>query len=465
MQVRMRMQIVDDDGAVLADDAVLDMFRDAPRLETLGLSLTEAKQLLRATQERLLAAQAAVHVAGSRRCPDCGRCRRSKGVRPVRFRTLFGTMQVPGRRLRHCSCHPEDGRSFSPLTALFTRHTAPELLFLEAKWASLVSYGMTTNLLADVLPVAETTNSTTVRRDLVRVAERLEAALGEERYSFIEGCPADWAALPDPEGEIIVGMDGGFVRGWKDKTAQFEVIAGKAVPEDRSDRYFGFVQTHDTKPRRRLNQVLRDQGFQMNQDVTFLTDGGDSVRALVADMSPCAEHYLDWFHVTMRLTVLGQFAKGVAHHDAAAGADITERLDRIKWRLWHGDAIEGQERIEDLAEDIGCLVLPYDGLKKFARLTAEFATYIANNIDAIPNYGERWRYGERISTAFVESAVNVVIDKRMSKRQQMQWTKRGAHHLLQVRARTLDGTLRSTFEAWYPGLAANDEGATQKAAA
>jgi hypothetical protein len=35
----------------------------------------------------------------------------------------------------------------------------------------------------------------------------------------------------------------------------------------------------------------------------------------------------------------------------------------------------------------------------------------------------------------------------------MQWTKRGAHLLLQTRTRTLDGTLRSLFEEWYPGLA------------
>jgi len=421
--------------------------------------------MLQTAQERLLTAQAAEVLARHRRCPECGRVRQSKGVRPLRFRTLFGTVAIPSRRLRHCACHSAAGRSFSPLTALFTQHAAPELLFLEAKWASLASYGITTDLLKDVLPVAETTNPMTVRRDLCRVAERLEAALGEERFSFIEGCAADWRALPAPEGPIVVGMDGGFVRGWEDKTAQFEVIAGKSVPEDRADRFFGFVQTHDTKPRRRLNQVLRDQGLQMNQDITFLTDGGDSVRALVAEMSPCAEHVLDWFHVTMRLTVLGQFAKGVTHRDAAVGAELAERLERIKWRLWHGDAVEAQERLEDLAEDLRALVLPYDGLKKFARLTAEFATYIANNTGAIPNYGERWRHGERISTAFTESAVNVVIDKRMSKRQQMQWTRRGAHHLLQVRTRTLDGTLRPTFETWFPGLTANDDATARQVAA
>jgi hypothetical protein len=58
-----------------------------------------------------------------------------------------------------------------------------------------------------------------------------------------------------------------------------------------------------------------------------------------------------------------------------------------------------------------------------------------------------------------ESTVNAVISKRFAKPQQMQWTKRGAHLLLQIRTRALDGTLRPSFERWYPGLA-NDNTAT-----
>ena len=58
--------------------------------------------------------------------------------------------------------------------------------------------------------------------------------------------------------------------------------------------------------------------------------------------------------------------------------------------------------------------------------------------------------GERISTAFVESAVNQVVSKRMVKKQQMAWTERGAHLLLQVRTRVLNGELEETFRRWYP---------------
>jgi hypothetical protein len=95
----------------------------------------------------------------------------------------------------------------------------------------------------------------------------------------------------------------------------------------------------------------------------------------------------------------------------------------------------------------------YPNLSKFTRAAQEFAVYIASNAGSLINYGERYRAGERISSCLAESSVNAVISKRFAKRQQMQWTKRGAHLLLQTRTRTLDGTLRSLFEEWYPGLA------------
>ena len=56
----------------------------------------------------------------------------------------------------------------------------------------------------------------------------------------------------------------------------------------------------------------------------------------------------------------------------------------------------------------------------------------------------------------MESAVNQIIDKRMSKSQQMRWSPQSAHLMLQVRIRVIDDRLRQDFERWYPGFAAND---------
>ena len=88
-------------------------------------------------------------------------------------------------------------------------------------------------------------------------------------------------------------------------------------------------------------------------------------------------------------------------------------------------------------------------LRKYAD---EFYTYIKSNKFYIPNYAERYRYGEIISTSFVEATVNEVISKRMVKKQQMRWTKEGAHRMIQVRTSTLNNELRDEFCRWYPNM-------------
>ena len=78
----------------------------------------------------------------------------------------------------------------------------------------------------------------------------------------------------------------------------------------------------------------------------------------------------------------------------------------------------------------------------------EFETYIRNNRESIPNFGERYRQGETISTAFVESTINQMVSRRFVKLQQMHWTLRGAHLLLQTRTAVLNSELEGVFRGW-----------------
>lgn len=94
---------------------------------------------------------------------------------------------------------------------------------------------------------------------------------------------------------------------------------------------------------------------------------------------------------------------------------------------------------------------------KLCKTVQEFYTFIERNRAFIPNYGERYRNGERISTGFVESTVNQVVSKRMVKKQQMRWSQRGAHLLLQIRTRVLNGEWEDVFRRWYPGFRAQTQ--------
>ena len=127
----------------------------------------------------------------------------------------------------------------------------------------------------------------------------------------------------------------------------------------------------------------------------------------------------------------------------------------MKGYLWNGNVREALIWIDWLVDDVHGVETGYPSIKAIRKNVDDFQTYITNNAATIPNYAERHRYGERVSTGFVELTVNTMVGKRFAKRQQMRWSKNGAHLLLQTRARTLDGTLRKKFESWYPGLAVN----------
>ena len=168
------------------------------------------------------------------------------------------------------------------------------MLYLETRWASLVSYGMTAGLLKDILPISGTVDASTIRRHLHKVATRHEADLSGEQ----SGGPDAGNGQPLPQAAVIVGIDGGYVRNWHDKKHNFEVVVGKSTAAGRDDRYFGLVRSQDEQPGHRFREVLRSQGLPVTQPVTMLTDGGDSVRALAGELSPGAVTILDWFRAT-----------------------------------------------------------------------------------------------------------------------------------------------------------------------
>src|SRR5207253_7292507 len=237
---------------------------------------------------------------------------------------------------------------------------------LETKWAALMSYGLTVKLLQDVLPIDEPLEAVTIRNHVLTVAQRLEDALGDEQWSFIDSCPAEWSRLPIPDGPLTVGIDGGYVKA-RGEQGCFEVIAGKSLldfhrgdeaQEPVSSKCFAFVQTYDQKPKRRLFEVLQSQGHQLNQQITFLSDGGDSVRDLQRYLNPHAEHLLDWFHVTMRLTVMQQTAKSLPETTSdekmtyEVRAPVIRSPERLKWFLWPGDVYQAFQVIQSVEVDV-----------------------------------------------------------------------------------------------------------------
>jgi hypothetical protein len=246
------------------------------------MNLTEGKALLSGVQDFVVAQQAGEELGQRRACPHCGRRYTSKDPGSIPVSTVFGRVEVPNPRWKRCGCQTEGPKTFRPMRTWLNGRTSPEMLYLETKWASLIPFARTTDLLKEVLPVANSVNPETVRNHLQLTAERIEQQLG------------------------------------------------------------------------------------------------------------------DWFHITMRLTVLQQQTKAMQEERPETGAEVSKRLESVKHLLWHGNTEEALERLGDLLMELTLVQARSNAAKKLVDGLDEFRTYICNNSEFIPNFGERRRQGETI---------------------------------------------------------------------
>ena len=160
----------------------------------------------------------------------------------------------------------------------------------------------------------------------------------------------------------------------------------------------------------------------------------------------------------MRIQHVDQAAKSwpdVSADDRQTGTDLVEIIDRIRWRLWHGQVARGLDLI-------GETLVALDGAangkelaavtaRKVARLLRDLETYICGQSDIIIDYAAARRQDEPISTAVTESTVQWMLHRRMNAQQHMRWSPRGAHLMLKVRTATANRTFErdhAVAERW-----------------
>jgi TnpA family transposase len=81
---------------------------------------------------------------------------------------------------------------------------------------------------------------------------------------------------------------------------------------------------------------------------------------------------------------------------------------------------------------------------------AGLLTFLVNNRSDLIDYQQAHMTGRRVSSASAESVMNHLINRRLTKRQQMRWSMKGAHYLLQTRVELLDGRLETYFAKRFP---------------
>jgi hypothetical protein len=430
---------------------------EAVGLAELGLRLDEAKQLTAALQAQIVPAQVAM--TGERRhwCVACGRGLASKGHYPATFRSLFGDVLVRVRRLLVCPCQsPGEPKSFAALD-LGKDAVAPELAYVTAKFAALAPFGKVATLLSELLPVSGAQNAGTVRNRTLRVGEKV-VPLRPTKNAEFPAAPAD--------GPVVVGLDGGYVRSRHRPERHFEVVAGKVIDARGAQHRFAFARNGQATASEAFRQALAAAGVTADTPATVLCDGDAGLWRLQREALPGATIVLDWWHAAVRFEHALQAARGLGAADASRAHDAVRDLERAKWCLWHGRWAGCRRKLAALCRWTRCKhVRDVAGIGRLQRHVSDLLGYLERNRDALVPYAARRRRGEPISTAFVESAVNEIVAKRMNKAQQMRWNRATVQPFLDVRTAVLNGTLEDAFRRRYPGFRpANDDQALPEAA-
>jgi hypothetical protein len=427
--------------------------------ETLGLSLAEGKRLTAAIQIEMVRAQAATMGERFRCCAHCGSTFSSKGYRSVTFRSLFGEVPLRVRRFASCQCREiaeEEPRSFSALT--LEGGMAPEFAYVTAKFAALAPFAKVANLLAELLPVGGAINAGTVRNRTRRVGEQ------------IARLPPEGAVDPDIDAvtpAVVIGLDGGYLRSRHRRPERnFEVIAGKVLNLDGTQHRFAFARNGNSVSE--FANAVVSAGIRLGTPATVLCDGDPGLWKLQRRVMPDATLFLDWFHIAMRFEHALQAARGLGAGTSSGylrGHPIRE-LESSKWRLWHGRSSACLGRLARLSHwfDAGH-VRDVKGAVAARRHINDLIEYLDANRLALVNYGRRRHDQLPISTAFVESAVNEILSKRMIKKQQMRWNRWTVQAFLDVRVAVLNKTLAGSFRRLYPDFRSDNESYPERLAA
>lgn len=169
----------------------------------------------------------------------------------------------------------------------------------------------------------------------------------------------------------------------------------------------------------------------MNQDTALvaLADGAKNCWSVITSLKPYCqrlESILDWFHIGKKFQTVKN----------ALGDSFEDSLESCKWNLWHGNVEESLTKLE-------MLLLNISDSEKRSKLKGLY-NYLKQNQDYIVNYEERKEMGKTFTSQVAESHIESIINAWHKKSGKMQWSRKGAHNVLQIRLEIISKTLDTT---------------------
>ena len=390
----------------------------------LGLRHSEQISLLSKVQNTLLAEQSIlIDPRTNNVCPNCGQKLKKNGDKESNFYAVFSDHKLLVQKYR-CNRHECGWQSAATIKSLFGTNIHPDLAKLQCEQGALFSYREAEQNLEKLNCQRRSVNNHT---HVKRMTDKVGAVLALQN-----AMPLEVQEDATPATELIVQVDGGHIPIQEPEKRSFEALSAivyrpenlqvvdqhhrqiidkTCVVSARNDN----LQTIKTYL---LNAALK-QGMSFETKVTGLADGAQncwSVLSIIKPVCNTLECVLDWFHIGKKF----QQVKN------ALGEAFENALDSAKWKLWHGESQEALTKLLLLGDNVT------DEVKR-SKITG-LSDYIHRNQAYIVNYDERERANKTYTSQVAESHIDSLINTRHKRTKKMQWTREGAHHVLQIRA-------------------------------
>lgn len=366
-------------------------------------------------------------------CPKCGGKTKSNGTRQSNFHAVLTDHKIKIQK-RHCSC---GWNSADTVDGLYGSSLHPDLVEKQVIQGSENSYRQASRQLdAESKSHRSINNDDRIRRNISHVAKIIE------KQNLKPTKPVKKSAAAK---ELVVVVDGGHLKSKTQGARSFEaLIATVFRPESirRVDKNHNEItqktsvasalsDEQKTIKQLVLNACYKEGSHAQITQMTCLTDGASNCWLISHSLKPYCKNLinvLDWFHITKRFTILNK----------SIDSSIKEKLEKVKWFLWHGKAENALQRLTELQ-----LLVTDENLS--SRLQ-ELYEYIERNKNYLINYQERQASNLPFTSTVAESSVNELINTRQKNNKKMQWTREGAHEVLQIRTSRFSKTWAQDWE-------------------
>lgn len=354
-------------------------------------------------------------------CPKCGNKPMRNGTHTVSFHSSLSDHKIKAQGYS-CSC---GWQSRPTVHGIFGSNVHPDLIKTQATLGAKMPYKDAQ------LAITEFNCSNRSVNNHVKIAEATNT-IGKILY---DAKIKEEVIVTNESQELYLHVDGGHIRDKIQDKRSFEAMIStvfkpesyRKISDDKTiieNKHISASALSDNGSA--INNLTikaaQKEGMSKNTKITAFCDGASNCWSVVDSLAPyCSEiiKILDWFHIRQA-------------YDKAVNLlpEYKEQLDASKYKVWHGKAMEGIEKLKVLSQTLISKKYQEQKINKIESIIS----YLSNNIEKLVNYMFRKNndlpYTSNVAEANVESQINA----RFKRKQKMQWNRENAHNVLQVRS-------------------------------